>query len=183
MRYPVSKTGGPSGLGGSTPSSFRLPRRAMAEAGKAARCYPVGGSVRAARRFESCCLRLIRSGVVELERRAVVTRENAGSSPCRRSLVSPAAASGRAELGSRRRRPETRGTRLAPVVDVAMTRALNPEAAVRVPSGGTRRSTSGRGGAWPPRRFGSRRSQVRLLPARSVRYRRAVEERLSSRAS
>ena len=35
----------------------------------------------AARRFESCCLRLSQSGVVELERRAVVTREIAGSIP------------------------------------------------------------------------------------------------------
>lgn len=34
-----------------------------------------------ARRFESCCLRLSRSGVVELGRRAVVTREIAGSIP------------------------------------------------------------------------------------------------------
>jgi hypothetical protein len=34
-----------------------------------------------ARRFESCCLRLSRSGVVELERRAVVTRQSAGSIP------------------------------------------------------------------------------------------------------
>jgi hypothetical protein len=34
-----------------------------------------------ARRFESCCLRLSQSGVVELARRAVVTREIAGSIP------------------------------------------------------------------------------------------------------
>ena len=35
----------------------------------------------AARRFESCCLRLSESGVVELGRRAVVAREIAGSIP------------------------------------------------------------------------------------------------------
>ena len=39
-----------------------------------------------ARRFESCCLRLSRSGVVELGRRAVVTRESAGSSPAAGAL-------------------------------------------------------------------------------------------------
>ena len=39
------------------------------------------GHITTARRFESCCLRLPRSGVVELERHAVVTRENAGSIP------------------------------------------------------------------------------------------------------
>jgi hypothetical protein len=34
-----------------------------------------------ARRFESCCLRMSDSGVVELARHAVVTRESAGSIP------------------------------------------------------------------------------------------------------
>ena len=41
MRYPVSKTGGPRGLGGSTPSPSV---GGMAEPGKAARCYRAGGS-------------------------------------------------------------------------------------------------------------------------------------------
>ena len=44
------------------------------------------GHITTARRFESCCLRLPRSGVVELERHAVVTRENAGSIPAAGAL-------------------------------------------------------------------------------------------------
>jgi hypothetical protein len=116
VRYPVSKTGGPSGLGGSTPSPSA--RGGMAEPGKAARCYRVGG-LRAARRFESCCLRLIRSGVVELERRAVVTRESAGSSPA-------AGACFVRKAGNPHPRTPRRAEIWAPVVEVAMTPGPQP---------------------------------------------------------
>jgi hypothetical protein len=47
-----------------------------------------------ARRFESCCLRLSDSGVVELERRAVVTRESAGSIPAAGAFARPRGRSG-----------------------------------------------------------------------------------------
>jgi hypothetical protein len=48
----------------------------------------------AARRFESCCLRLSDSGVVELGRRAVVTRESAGSIPAAGAFARPRGRSG-----------------------------------------------------------------------------------------
>jgi hypothetical protein len=71
VRYPVSKTGGPSRALG-----VRLPLLPLLEAwpsGKATRCYRVGRFA-ASRRFESCCLRS-RSGAVDMVRRATVTRE------------------------------------------------------------------------------------------------------------
>ena len=68
MRYPVSKTGGPSGLGGSTPSPS-APACAR-QGARPAHAAQIGGmaewarqrvanayAVEAARRFESCCLR------------------------------------------------------------------------------------------------------------------------------
>ena len=70
-RYPVSKTGGLRGLAGSTPSPSA---RGVAERLKAARCERAAGQSPSGR-FESCCLRSVRSGVVETERRATVNRE------------------------------------------------------------------------------------------------------------
>ncbi len=58
--------------------SFRLPG-GMAELER--QRVASAQAANSARRFESCCLRLSQSGVVELGRRAVVTREIAGSSP------------------------------------------------------------------------------------------------------
>jgi putative exporter of polyketide antibiotics len=68
VRYPVSKTGGSSGLGGSTPSPS-LPRKIAAFGGSIFR----GAHVK--RHRQSRHRRRERSGVVELVRRATVTRE------------------------------------------------------------------------------------------------------------
>jgi hypothetical protein len=71
-----------SGLGGSTPSPSAFPEAWASWKGSVANTRAAD----TARRFESCCLRLSQSGVVELERRAIVThypftREIAGSIP------------------------------------------------------------------------------------------------------
>ena len=78
MRYPVPKTGRPSrALGVRLP--LLPPQGGMAELERQRVANAQAATT--ARRFESCCLRLSRSGVVELGRRAVVTREIAGSIP------------------------------------------------------------------------------------------------------
>ena len=78
MRYPVPKTGRPSrALGVRLP--LLPPHGGMAELERQRAANAQAATT--ARRFESCCLRLSRSGVVELGRRAVVTREIAGSIP------------------------------------------------------------------------------------------------------
>jgi hypothetical protein len=82
VRYPVSKTGGPFGPWGFDSLSFRSRRHGRA--GKAARCYRVGGVQPFAGSSPAAS---VRSGVVELERRAVVTRESAGSSPAAGALA------------------------------------------------------------------------------------------------
>ena len=106
--------------------------------------------------FDSLSFRSL-SGVVELARRAVVTREIAGSIPA---------------AGVR--------THIMPPWSNGMTPGSQPGSAGSTPAGGAR--STGCRGAGHPADFGRRRPQVRFLPARSVR-RRAVEERLSSRAS
>ena len=109
MRYTVSKTAGPYGLGGSTPSPSAS-----------------------------------HSGVVELARRAVVTREIAGSIPA---------------AGAR--------THLMPPWSNGMT----PDSQSGSCGLNSRRGCCSTGcrGAGHPADFGRRRPQVRLLPARSLR--------------
>jgi hypothetical protein len=102
--------------------------------------------------FDSLSFRL-RSGVVELARRATVNRE-------RQVRALP---------------PEPH----APVVETAMTPGLNPEAAGSTPAGGARRIASGCGGAWSPRRLRA----PEIAGSTPAGQTCAVEERLSSRAS
>ena len=94
-RYPVSKTGGRQRLGGSTPSPSAW-RHGRARQGSAL----LARRRATARRFESCCLRSNRSGVVEWKTRGCYPR-SAGSTPAA-------------------------GAPCAPVVEVAMTPGPQP---------------------------------------------------------
>lgn len=94
-RYPVSKTGGPSGLGGSTPSPSASRHRPAWRHGRARQGSALLARRRATvRRFESCCLRSIVPVWSSGETRDCYSR-SAGSNP--------------AAGASRPRSPRTRG--------------------------------------------------------------------------
>jgi hypothetical protein len=182
------------GLWGFDSLSFRLPG-GMAELER--QRVAIAQAATTARRFESCCLRLSRSGVVELGRRAVVIREIAGSIPAAGVLHALVVEAGD-DAG-----PSTRKLRVRipprvltidgrALVDLAVRGGIRsregegeevdpvlPPAPCRRSPTASWRSSSGCGGAGHPTGPGSRGSQVRILPARPC----AVEERLSSRAS
>jgi hypothetical protein len=135
VRYPVSKTGGPRGLGGSTPSpSVDLEawpsRQGSALLARRAPCVP---------QVRVLLPPLLRSGVVEQVRRAVVTREGQVRAlppelkpPWSKRAMTPDSQSGSCGFESRR--------------------------------GYWKRLAVGERGH--PAGFGRRRPQVRLLPAR-----------------
>jgi hypothetical protein len=166
VRYPVSKTGGSSGLGGSTPSpsAWRHGRVERQRVATARAGLPL-------RRFESCCLRLsFRRG--RAVRRATVTREAQVRSLPPESPIE-------VRLGLRRAMMTSIGLH-ALVVELEMTPDSQSGSCGFESRRGFRRSlASACRGAWPPRRLWA----PEIAGSTPAGQTCAVEEGLSSRAS